>query len=288
MASETPQRGIGARTGLVALLGHPVGHSRSPAMHNAAFRVQQIDAVYLAFDVQTGAVGPAVNGLAVLGAWGANVTIPHKQAVIPYLDRLTSTAKQVGAVNTVVFSPHGSIGHNTDIAGFVAGLHTGWGRGAGGADCLVLGAGGAARAVVAGLQSDGARRISVHNRTERHAHDLCVVGATWGDAPCTTVVDADLGRAVAAADLIVNATAVGMGATVKLSPLPVDRLSSRHVVMDLIYGPEPTALVREARERGAIAIDGGEMLLRQAGLAYELWTGKEPPLDVMRREVVGA
>jgi shikimate dehydrogenase len=216
------------------------------------------------------------------------VTIPHKQTVIPYLDRLAPTAEQVGAVNTLVFSADGSIGHNTDIAGFVAGLHAGWGRGARGADCLVLGAGGAARAVIAGLQSDGARRISVYNRTESHALALCAVGATWGSAPCATVAEADLGQAVAGADLIVNATSVGMGATVKLSPLPVDRLTSRHAVMDLVYGPEPTALVRAAGERGAVAFDGGEMLLRQAGLAYELWTGKEPPLDVMRREVIGA
>jgi len=275
-------------TRLVALLGHPVNHSRSPAMHNAAFRAQSIDAVYLAFDVDPGHVGPAVKGLAALGAWGANVTVPHKEAVIPFLDRLTPAAEQAAAVNTIVFGPDGAVGHNTDIAGFVAALRAAWGRGPAGAECLVLGTGGAARAVVAGLQEEGVAHIAVYNRTRRRADDLCVAASTWGSATCEPVASDDLLRAVTAADLIVNATSVGLGQTVKVSPLPVDMLSSRQVVMDLIYGAEPTALLREARERGARGIDGGEMLVHQAGLAYELWTGRTAPLDVMRREVVRA
>ena len=280
---------ITAGTRLVGLLGHPVEHSRSPAMHNAAFRSQGIDAVYVAFDVdpdrprcrrERARCPRRLGSQRDRAAQRDGHPLPRPACLPPPNGWPPSTPSSSART--------AAVGHNTDIAGFVAGLRAAWGRGPAGAECLVLGAGGAARAVVAGLQEEGARRIAIYNRTPSRADDLCAVASTWGDAPCDPIAPDGLLVAVVTADLIVNATSVGLGQTVKLSPLPVDMLSSRQVVMDLIYGAEPTALLRGARERGAMGIDGGEMLVQQAGLAYELWTGRTAPLDVMRREVVRA
>ena len=157
--------------------------------------------------------------------------------------------------------------------------------GAAGLDCLVLGAGGAARAVVAALLEGGAAAVRVHNRTPERATELCAAAHAWGGADCEVVAVDDLRAAAASAQLIVNATSVGLEGSVKDFPLPVDTVHSGHVVVDLVYGVEPTALVQAARERGATAIDGREMLLMQAARAYELWTGCEAPVNAMRDSI---
>jgi shikimate dehydrogenase len=276
---------IGSGTRAVALLGHPVGHSLSPRMHNAAFRAQGIDLVYLAFDVAPARLQEAVRGLRGLGFRGANVTIPLKELIPPLLDEVEPTAMRIGSVNTVVNERDRLIGYNTDKAGFASALRTVRTEGAHGLTCFVAGAGGAARAVVAALVDDGAAEIRVYNRTTERAAALCAQAGSWGGPSCIVVSEHSLFDAVDGADLVVNATSVGLVPSVKESAVPVDILHSRQIIMDLVYAPVPTRLVREAKARGAIAIDGKEMLLMQAAGSYELWTSRPAPVDIMRMSI---
>ncbi len=276
---------IGPRTRLLGILGHPIGHTLSPRLHNSAFRAHGLDAVYLAFDVSPDRLPGAVDGMRALAVRGVNITLPHKQAVMALLDEIDPVAARVGAVNTVVNDMGRLTGHNTDISGFAASLSTVRPKGAARAVCLVLGAGGAARAVVAALVEGGAAEVRLHNRTPDRAVALCEAAATWGGSPCRVVSDDDLREAATSAEVIVNATSVGLHGLVKEFPLPVDTVHSGHVVVDLVYRSEPTALVQAARRRGAAAIDGKEMLLMQAARAYELWMGREAPVTAMRDSI---
>ena len=276
---------ITARTRLLAILGHPVGHSLSPVMHNAALRDRGVDAVYLAFDVEPDDLAFALGGLKTLGFVGANVTVPHKETAARLMDALDPLAARVGAVNTVVNKNGLLMGHNTDVTGFASALESVRDKGVEGADCFVAGAGGAARAVVAALVEGRAGRIAVFNRTIPRAERVCAMVEEWGGPRCQVVDPSDVVEAVAAADIVVNATSVGLDPSVKESAVPVDILDSHHVVVDLVYGPRSTYLVAEAKERGAVAIDGREMLLMQAAASFELWTGFEAPVDVMRASI---
>jgi shikimate dehydrogenase len=280
MQSQTND--IGARTGLVGLFGHPVGHSLSPAMQNAAFRCQDVDMVYLAFDVPPGRLAPAIDGMRALGMRGANVTVPHKEAVVPLLDDVHPLAARVGAVNTILNEDGSLCGHNTDVSGFIAALHSVLPRGARGLDCLLSGAGGAARAVVAALLEEGAATVWIYNRTFARAESLCDAAAEWGPSVCEAVSERRLRDVLPAAQVVVNATPLGLESAVKDFPLPVDTLHSGQVVVDLAYGALTTGFVEAARGKGAIAIDGREMLLMQAAGSYTLWTGLEPPIEAMR------
>jgi len=283
--NDQRQRHVTAATGLACLIGHPVAHSRSPLMHNAAFEAQGIDMCYLAFDVSSEALPAAIGALRALGIAGANITVPHKEAVLPLLDTVDPTARRIGAVNTIVNRDGVLSGHNTDIHGFLMALERGWGRGSRGSRCLVLGAGGSARAVVTGLACAEAAEVWVFNRTLSRARELCAAIASWSSVPCHAVGESELITVAQQAELIVNATSVGMGESVKVSPIPVDILTRRHVIVDLTYGPEQTALIRGARSVGCICLDGLEMLVQQAARSYELWTGRAAPIDRMRDEV---
>ena len=276
---------ISSRTGVVGVLGHPVGHSLSPRVHNAALTAQGVDMVYLAFDVTPERLPEAVAGLRALAFRGVNVTIPHKEAIARLLDEIEVSAQRIGSVNTVVNDQGRLLGYNTDKSGFAAALRTIRAEGAAGLSCFVAGAGGAARAVVAALTEEGAREILVCNRTFERAASLCSQAASWGSAACVPTAEKDAAVSAAACDLLVNATSVGLGPSIKESAIPVDIVHSHQIVMDLVYGPSPTTLVREARARGATAIDGKEMLVMQAAGSYELWTGRRAPLDVMRQSL---
>ena len=276
---------ITSQTRLLAVLGHPVGHSLSPVMHNAALQAQAIDAVYLAFDVEQADLPAAVGGLRALKFWGANVTLPHKEQAADLVDSLDPPAAQVGAINTIVNEQGRLTGYNTDIAGFTAALLLVRPSGAKGARCFVAGAGGAARAVLAALIAGGAADVRLFNRTPARAHELCAAARAWGRVRCEVVSAEGLVEAVEGADILVNATSVGLDASVKVSAIPVDIVDSHHVVVDLVYGPEPTLLVAGAIARGAVAVDGKDMLLSQAASSYRLWTGMEAPVEVMRASV---
>jgi len=275
-------RSIGSSTGMICILGHPVRHSRSPSMHNAAFATQGLDLVYLAFDVPPDDLAVAVAGLRALGVAGANITIPHKEAIIPLLDEVEPAARRTGAVNTLVSREGRLVGYNTDVYGFLRALEKGWGRGPYGARCLVVGAGGAARAVIAALVAEEAGEIWVYNRNIARARDLCAEVASWSPLPIRVLGESDLLLFGPQAELIVNATPAGMETGVKATPIPVDILTSDQVVLDVVYAAEATPLLVAAHGKGALVIDGVEMLVQQAARSYELWTGRAAPIDLMR------
>jgi shikimate dehydrogenase len=273
--------------GVILLLGHPVAHSLSPHIHNAAFQHQKLDFVYVPCDVLPEDLATALLEMRSLGVRGANLTLPHKEAVLPLLDEVVPAAQRVGAVNTLV-NDHGCLrGHNTDVPGFQKALRSVLPRGPRGLSCLIIGAGGAARAVVAALLEEQARELWIANRDFERAVALCRSAACWSSAVCTPLRFEDAQNALPAADLVVNATSLGLPDSVKDLPFSVDTLRSEQVVVDLVYGMALTPLVEAARAKGSKAIDGKEMLVQQAALSYKLWTGLEPPLDIMRGSVDG-
>jgi shikimate dehydrogenase len=255
-------------TTLAGVLGFPVRHSRSPAMMNAAFAELGLDWRYLALPVPPPLFAETVRALAGSGYRAANVTIPHKLAAHDVADELSPEAEAIGAVNTLTLEPDGRIrGHNTDGAGLIDALGEPVP-----ATALVLGAGGAARAAAWALREAGAQ-VTIWNRTASRAKALA----------------RDLGVEAAArpgsAELLVNATSVGLRREDSLDGLP---LVDARVVAELVYGDAPTPLARLADERGARLIDGLEVLVRQGARSLAVWTGREPPVDVMRRAVVQA
>lgn len=265
-------RGLSGATRLAGVIGSPIRHSLSPAIFNAAFATSGLDWVYLAFDVPAGDAGSALDAVRALDIGGLSVTMPHKDAVAELVDHLTPEAAALRAVNCVVGTADGLVGENTDGPGFLDALRAETGFEVGGRRVAVFGAGGAARAIVLALSRAGAADIAVINRTADRASTAASLAG-----PAGRVATAD---AIAGADLVVNATPVGMGEGGEL-PFDVAALTDAHVVADIVYHPSPTALVTAARAQGALAIDGLGMLVHQAGHAFRLWTGLEPPVEAM-------
>ncbi|NLT34625.1 MAG: shikimate dehydrogenase [Gaiellales bacterium] len=272
---------ITAATKLIALLGHPVAHSLSPAMQNAALRVCGVPAVYLAFDVTPSNLPEAVGALRALNALGANVTLPHKQAIIPLLDAVEPQAARIGSVNTVVNRDGHLVGHNTDSAGFLGVLRSQWHGSPSETGVLLLGAGGAARAVAAALADWGVAGLLLWNRTPQRAEELAQAVRNWGLRNCRVVTADGLREAASTAGLIINATSAGIcDPNVKDLGLADDIFHEGQFVMDLRYGGH--TLVTAARDSGAVVMDGWEMLVQQAVLSFELWTGAKAPGEAMR------
>jgi shikimate dehydrogenase len=259
----------GAGTVLCGIVLHPSGHTRSPAMHNAAFRALGLDAVYLAFDVRPTALAGAVAGLRALRARHFAVSIPHKETVMAHLDAVDDTARRIGAVNTVTLREGRLVGTNTDWIGAVRALERE--TQLAGRRAVVLGAGGTARAAVYGLRERGAQ-VAILNRTPERAAALArELGAdSAGDL-------ADLARVPH--DVLVNTTSVGLRSDA--SPVPAEALRAGSVVLDAVYDPERTRLLRDAEARGARVVAGKWMLVHQAAAQLETWTGLEAPIDVM-------
>ncbi len=267
-------------TTVVGVIGDPVRHSLSPAIHNAAFAALGLDWVYVAFPVPRGRGGAAVAAARDLGLAGLNVTMPHKEDVAAACDDLTSDAAALRSVNTVVTQPAGRmLGDSTDGPGFLAALAE-EGIAVTGRRSLVLGAGGAARAVVLSLGRAGADVVVAARRPE--AAESAALLAPSGRAVALDAVDGELGDA----ELVVNATPLGMAG--EGPPLGPERLGPAHVVVDLVYHPAETPLLAAARARGAQAVNGLGMLVHQAALAFHLWTGAEAPLAVMRQAAEAA
>lgn len=287
---------LGAETELVALIGQPVAHSLSPLMHNAAFDEQGLGYVYAAFDVAPQALGEAVAGLRALSFAGANVTVPHKEAVIPHLDRLTERAEAIGAVNTLFWDSDddsdGSLaGDNTDAAGFLAPLeaHADALRGS---PALIFGAGGAARAASYALLTSqfAPDRLTLAARTPERAERLAADLAPFDEKSALAVVPEDeAGPAVRAARLLVNATPLGMAPETDGTPWPdASDFSEGQIAYDLVYTPRETRFLREAEGRGAMPIGGLGMLVGQAAASYRRWTGRRMPTAAVRQALRGA
>lgn len=280
--------GIDGKTKLVGIIGHPVGHSRSPAMHNAAFAALGMNWAYVPLPVQPHHVEDAVKAVRALGMRGANVTVPHKQAVMPYLDELTEAARVIGAVNTIVVTPEGNLlGDNTDAAGLAADLKAHDVHVAGGS-VLVLGAGGSARAVLYALMQEGAARISIANRTLTHAQALADHFSSLDDEAefAAFHLPGDIAEIAAFQQVIINCTSLGMTPDVGSMPwLENVPFRAHQIVYDLVYSPRQTRLLAKAEVDGARAIGGIGMLVQQGALAFERWTGVKPPIEVMQAEL---
>lgn len=272
-------------TRLFGVIGHPIAHSLSPAMHTAGLEALRLDACYGAFDVPPKFLRPMLRALVLAGVEGLNVTVPLKEAVLPLVDRLDATAKAIGAVNTLVIRNRRITGYNTDAVGFSESLIEELG-GIPNAQVLLLGAGGAARAVAFALTGLGPRTIWVANRTPRRAEALVKwlrrsLGRRTRPHVAQIPWRAETLRAAAgAADLVVNATSVGMRAG-EAPPIDPEWLRPATRVYDLIYQRE-TALVQGARGRGCIAANGESMLLYQGAASLRLWTRRTPPIQEMR------
>ncbi len=265
---------LNGRTQVTAVIGHPVAHSVSPAIVNAAYEAAGLDWVFVAFDVQPGRAADALTAMRSLGVRGLSVTMPHKDDVFASVDELTERATTIGAVNCVTRVGDRLVGDNTDGRGLLLSLADDPGTDVGGLAVGVIGAGGAARSIVSASAEAGATSIVVVNRTESRAV------ATVGVAPLVARVGslADL----AECDVIINATSVGMGDDTALA-VPIEVLRAGQVVVDIVYHPLDTPLLRAARQVGATAVDGLGMLVGQAALAFAMWTGEVAPLDAMRR-----
>jgi shikimate dehydrogenase len=255
----------------LAVLGHPVAHSRSPAMQNAALAALGLDDEwsYEAIDVTPEDLGARLGEMAAEGFAGANVTIPHKEVALALADAPGAAAKEIGAANTLVFAAGQIQAHNTDAGGLLAALPGTLLD----ARALVLGAGGAARAAVWALVGEGAR-VEIWNRTASRAEELC---AQLGGKPVLAPSQADY-------DLIVNTSSAGLGGSDPFAELPIgpDLFVAGQVVVDMVYGEEPSQLLAAAAAAGATTIDGLEILVQQGALSFEIWTGREPPVEVMR------
>lgn len=269
---------------VVAVIGYPLKHSLSPVFQQAAFDAYRLPVTYEAWEVPPASLAAVLTRVRQSDCLGINITIPHKEAVIPYLDCLDDLVRQVGAVNTVVNRSGVLWGYNTDGPGFLRALAE-VGVSPAGQVVLVVGAGGAARAVVCALARAGAERVLIANRTPERARALVALAAGLGQA--AVVVPWEPAALVAAgqqATLIVNCTSVGLRhtPTEAASPLPAAALHPDALVYDLIYNPAETVLLRQARERGARTLNGLSMLLYQGALAFELWTGRPAPVETMR------
>lgn len=293
---------IGGKTRLVGLVGWPVAHSLSPAMHNAAAAALGIDWAYLPLPVRPVDLEAALHGLAALGFVGANVTIPHKQAVLAYLNEIDASAQAMGAANTILIERDGGratfSGYNTDAEGFLADLAQ-QGVGVSGRACLVLGAGGSARAIVYGLARSGGH-VRVLARSEAQAEQLAadltphLLGKQPPDGDAAFPVHAHSLRQLPqiahqlSAPLIVNTTPVGMSPEIEGSVWP-DRLPFPEgaFVYDLVYNPAETRLMRQASLAGCGVCNGVGMLVHQGALSFQLWTGQAPDVSVMAAAITG-
>lgn len=272
---------ITAKTKLVGIFGWPLGHSLSPAMQNAAFEAAELDYLYLPLPVAPGNLKAALEGVKALGFAGVNITIPYKVEIAPLLDSIDRSAVTAGAINTVAISNGAAIGYNTDMGGFIEALKRKTVK-ISGCKAVVLGAGGAARAVVAGLIEEGAGRVTIAGRDSRRVRAFTELFDRENRPDGIKWEGTDFTQALRECDLLVNCTPLGMYPRVDDAP-PVDwtNLSPRASVCDLVYNPSMTKFLFCAHQRGHKIVGGEGMLVEQGALAFELWTGRKAPRPVM-------
>jgi shikimate dehydrogenase len=272
---------ISGKTRVFGIFGYPVEHTFSPGMHNAAFGKLGLDACYVPYPVHPDRLSQAVKAVIPLGLSGLNITVPHKERIIAYLDHLTEEAGLIGAVNTVEVKNGELIGHNTDGRGFLRSLKEQANFAPRRKKILVIGAGGAARAVGFSLALAGASSVVFLNRNPAKAVSLARDIRTRTCCDARTISYSDLAQAAAEADCLINSTPLGSKKKDSL-PVPVQVISSRHLVCDLVYNPHLTPLLKSARKRKAAILPGLGMLLFQGVIAFEIWTRKKAPVSVMK------
>ncbi|HEY9696203.1 MAG TPA: shikimate dehydrogenase [Trichocoleus sp.] len=281
---------INGKTQLLGVIGHPIEHSLSPVMHNAAIEQLGANFVYLPFPIAPANLPQALEGFRAVGLKGFSVTIPHKQAIMPLLSEISPVAQAIGAVNTVCWTESGWSGTNTDVTGFLAPLiakQQDWTK----ATALILGNGGAARAVVAGCHQLGYAQIQVVGRNPQKLEEFL---QSWSNSSFSGNLSVhtwnELPDLLPNTDLLVNTTPIGMYPQTDASPLTTDEMAKLRpgsIAYDLIYTPRPTQFLQQAQAQGAIGIDGLEMLVQQGAAALELWLEMPAPVAVMREALLG-
>jgi len=279
---------ISGKTRVCGIIGDPIEHTMSPAIHNAAFAKMGLDYVYIAFRVKPEELDKAIKGVRALNMRGLSVTIPHKVAVLKLLDKLDPLAEKIGAVNTIVNDDGVLTGYNTDATGFLQAMLE---RGVEpkGKNIAILGAGGASRAVSFILADRGANLVILNRRLEL---DWAVELARRISQAFNRKVEAleltrdNLIKALEKAEILVNATSVGMSPNSNETPVPSDLLRPGLIVYDIVYNPVKTKLLRDAEAAGAEIISGVDMLVWQGVMAFEKWTGKKPPVELMKKEAI--
>ncbi len=272
---------ISGKTRLYGIFGYPVEHTFSPGMHNAAFQKLRMDACYVPFGVRPDDLGEAAKALIPLGLCGLNVTVPHKEKIIAYLDELSEEARLIGAVNTIEMKDGKLIGHNTDGRGFLRSLRDNAGFNPKGKKILIIGSGGAARAVGFSLALAGAKKIMLSDLDAKKADKLATDIREKTGRDVESIDGASLAAYSAKADCLINATPLGLKKTDPL-PLAADHIRKNHLVCDLVYNPVETGFLKAAKARGAKRLPGIGMLLYQGVIAFEIWTNKKAPIAIMK------
>jgi shikimate dehydrogenase len=282
-------RGLSSGTKIVGVFGHPIGHSLSPLMHNTAFALLGLDYIYLAFDVHPHHIEAALRGISALGIVGANVTIPHKETVIPFLDEVAGEASLVGAVNTIVNEGERLVGYNTDIFGFVESLKE-FKQELQDTVFTVIGSGGAARAVVYSLTRFFRPKVLyLINRDRGRAEMLRKYAKeklNYDNVRVFELYSDDAPKKLEESTLIVNATSVGMFPKINECVIDENVLHEDHIVYDLVYNPLETELIRRAAHNGARTMTGLDMLIYQGAKAFEMWTNQQMPLGEIKKVLI--
>lgn len=276
-----------ARTDLYCLIGHDVGYSLSPEIHNAAFGYMGIPAVYIVLNIPPAILPDLISSFKRIAVSGFNVTIPHKESIIPFLDRVDSLASKTGAVNTVLAKGRKLHGYNTDVQGILAPLQSRKVR-IKKSRALILGGGGTAKACATALASNGCEEITILNRDAHRASRLAKSLRKTFHITCHNSVlsESSSSKALENCDLIFNATPIGGKGLEEATPIPTKNLTVEHVVFDAVYRPYKTRLLRLAEKKGSVTIPGFEMLLEQGAASFELWTGMDAPREVMRESLL--
>jgi len=279
---------ISGHTVVCGIIGDPIEHTMSPAIHNAAFQAMGLDYVYVAFGVKGEGLRQAIEGMRALGMRGMSITIPHKVAALPLMDKLDPLAEKIGAVNTVVNDNGVLTGYNTDATGFLQAMLE-KGVDPAGKNVTIVGAGGASRAVSFILADRGANPV-ILNRIEEidWAIDLAArISESFGkDVEALELTSDNLAGVLDKTEILVNATSVGMSPNVDNTPVPADLLRADLTVYDIVYNPVKTRLLQNAEAAGATIISGVDMLVWQGVVAFEKWTGQKPPVEIMKAEAL--
>lgn len=283
-------RQVNTETKLTGLLGYPLQHTLSPLLYNCAYEYERLNWCYLPLPVKKADFSDALVGVKALGFVGVNITMPYKETSLQYMDELDSFAELIGAINTVHIVGGRCIAYNTDARGFVQSLQHDACFDPTHKKVVIIGAGGAAKAVTMALASERVSQISVLNRTLQKAVELTeAIEKNYRETSvCAINFDHELESIIGNADLIINATPVGMEQDMAACPIPTDSFHASQLVFDLVYNPPKTKLLQEAEKRGARIINGLGMLIYQAASAFEIWTGRPAPIDHLKKVLTEA
>lgn len=270
---------------ILGIIGHPVSHSLSPLMHNTAIAHYNLDYIYLPFEVSPKELFYAMKGIVSLGFKGINVTVPYKEDVMEYLDKISPHAKLIGAVNTILVENGKLIGYNTDGIGFTTSIKRYAGVSPYKKSVLMLGAGGAARAVAVQLALDKVRNIFIANRTKDRAEKLARHIRSNISKPLSVEVIPNnkkfIKKRIDVVDIVINATSLGMSGKNNIKAFPYECITDKHLVCDLVYNPLETYFLKESRNRGAKILNGLGMLICQGSYSFEIWTKKKLPINII-------